>query len=159
MGLYDLPAVIDYILEMTREHSLYFLGHSVGSTAAFIMGSMRPQYNTKIRMHLALAPLVYVLHEMSFPHKIFLGSSMSLTVRLSGVVLANVNGSNFQKAVMSKKIFNVFPRREYFSKFLGTLCANGVPTQFLCHIFIYSLVGIDGQQFNSVSFPTFTVLT
>jgi len=87
VGLYDLPAVIDYVLNITREHSLYFLGHSVGSTAAFIMGSMRPQYNSKIRMHLALAPLVYVLHEMSFPHKIFLGSSMSLTVRSSSLLL------------------------------------------------------------------------
>ncbi|XP_066141443.1 gastric triacylglycerol lipase-like isoform X1 [Euwallacea fornicatus] len=138
VALYDLPAMIDYILNITKQHSLYFLGHSVGSTAAFILGTLRPQYNAKIRLHLALAPLVYVLHEMSFPHKIFLGSSLSLT-----------------RSVMSKNILNVFPRRDYFSKFLGAFCANGAPSQFLCLIFMYSLVGIDGQQFNSSYIPEF----
>ncbi|KAL1489957.1 hypothetical protein ABEB36_013880 [Hypothenemus hampei] len=138
VGVYDLPAIIDYILKITKEHSLYFLGHSVGSTVAFIMGTMKPQYNAKIRLHLALAPLVHALHEISFPHKIFLGSSISLT-----------------QAIVSKNILNVFPRREYFSKLLGTLCANGVPTQFFCLIFLYSLVGIDGQQFNSSYIPEF----
>ncbi|KAH1026827.1 gastric triacylglycerol lipase [Dendroctonus ponderosae] len=138
VGQYDLPAIIDYILNITKEHSLYFLGHSVGSTAAFIMGSMRPQYNAKIKLHLALAPLVYVLHEISFPHKVFLGSSVSLT-----------------QSVVARNILNVFPRRDYFSKLLGALCGNGVPTQFLCLIFIYSLVGIDGEQFNSSYIPEF----
>ncbi|CAG9762042.1 unnamed protein product [Ceutorhynchus assimilis] len=138
VGYYDLPATIDYILNKTNEKSLYFLGHSVGSTAAFITGSLRPEYNSKIRLHLALAPLVYVLHEMSFPHKIFLGSSISLT-----------------QNIVARNILNVFPRRSYFSKFLGALCANGAPTQFLCLIFMYSLVGIDGQQFNSSYIPEF----
>ncbi|XP_072399740.1 lipase 3-like isoform X2 [Diabrotica undecimpunctata] len=56
IGVYDLPAAIDYILNTTNQSSLYYVGHSQGCTSVFVMGSERPEYNNKIKMAIALAP-------------------------------------------------------------------------------------------------------
>ncbi|GMS95119.1 hypothetical protein PENTCL1PPCAC_17294 [Pristionchus entomophagus] len=53
---YDNLAVIDYILEETRENSLYWLGHSQGALLGFMMLSNRPDYNDKIRAMFQVAP-------------------------------------------------------------------------------------------------------
>ncbi|XP_028138402.1 lipase 3-like [Diabrotica virgifera virgifera] len=56
IGVYDIPAVIDYILNATHQSSLYYVGHSQGCTTVFVMGSERPEYNEKIKLAIALAP-------------------------------------------------------------------------------------------------------
>ncbi|XP_072399743.1 lipase 3-like [Diabrotica undecimpunctata] len=56
IGMYDIPAVIDYILNATHQTSLYYVGHSQGCTTLFVMGSERPEYNNKIKLAIALAP-------------------------------------------------------------------------------------------------------
>ena len=60
MGLYDLPACIDYMLETTGRNDIYYIGHSMGATAFFVMSSLRPEYNSKIHLMLGVAPLAYV---------------------------------------------------------------------------------------------------
>lgn len=65
MGIYDLPATIDYILERTNQSQLYYIGHSMGSCMFFVMCSMRPEYNHKIRAQISLAPVAYVHHMTS----------------------------------------------------------------------------------------------
>lgn len=65
MGIYDLPATIDYVLERTNRSQLYYIGHSMGSCMFFVMCSMRPEYNYKIRAQISLAPVAYVHHMTS----------------------------------------------------------------------------------------------
>lgn len=60
IGIFDLPAMIDYILYKTGEKSLYYIGHSQGTTTFFVMSSTRPEYNRKIRLFIALAPVAYM---------------------------------------------------------------------------------------------------
>ena len=59
-GIYDLPAVIDYMLNDTKHPAgqIYYIGYSEGTTAYFVMTSSRPAYNRKIRLAYALAPSV-----------------------------------------------------------------------------------------------------
>lgn len=64
MGIYDLPATIDYILEHTNHSELYYIGHSMGSCMCFVLCSTRPEYNHKIRTQISLAPVAYV-HQMT----------------------------------------------------------------------------------------------
>lgn len=59
MGIYDLPAAIDYILSITQQEKIYYLGHSQGTTSFFVMMSEKPEYNEKIIKFAAYAPLVY----------------------------------------------------------------------------------------------------
>ncbi|XP_011706906.1 PREDICTED: lipase 3-like, partial [Wasmannia auropunctata] len=47
MGTRDLPAMIDYVLNYTKQKTLRYIGHSMGTTVFFILLSMRPEYNAK----------------------------------------------------------------------------------------------------------------
>lgn len=62
MGIYDLPTMIDYVLEKTQKAKLFYVGHSQGTTAFFVMCSEKPEYNDKIRVQFSLAPIAYMNH-------------------------------------------------------------------------------------------------
>ncbi|XP_055600174.1 lipase 1-like [Uranotaenia lowii] len=56
MGMYDLPATIDAVLERTSRRTLRLLAFSEGGGVAAVMLSMRPEYNDKVTVFDALAP-------------------------------------------------------------------------------------------------------
>uniref|UniRef100_A0A182U574 Lipase n=1 Tax=Anopheles melas TaxID=34690 RepID=A0A182U574_9DIPT len=60
IGYFDLPAMIDYALQYTGQTSLQYAGHSQGTTSFFIMTSLRPEYNERIRSMHALAPVAFM---------------------------------------------------------------------------------------------------
>lgn len=60
LGMIDLPTMIDYILATTNFEQLQYVGHSQGTTACFVMASERPEYNDKIKMMHALAPVAFM---------------------------------------------------------------------------------------------------
>lgn len=60
IGTFDLPAYIDYILEKTGQKALYFVGHSQGTTAFFVMLSVLPEYNAKIRSFHGITPVMQI---------------------------------------------------------------------------------------------------
>ena len=62
MGVFDLPAVIDYILKDTGHQKLKYVGHSMGITMFLILLSEHPEYNEKISAAAALAPVAYITH-------------------------------------------------------------------------------------------------
>lgn len=62
IGMIDLPTQIDYILQVTGETKLHYIGHSQGTTAFFVMTSELPQYNDLILSMNALAPVAYMRH-------------------------------------------------------------------------------------------------
>lgn len=62
MGVYDLPAMIDYILAQTGQKQLFYIGFSQGTTQFWILMSLRPEYNEKIKLMSALAPVAYTGH-------------------------------------------------------------------------------------------------
>lgn len=65
LGLYDVPASIDYVLRTTGKNKLNYVGHSMGTTSFFVMASMRPDYNQKINQMIALAPITYISNTKS----------------------------------------------------------------------------------------------
>lgn len=56
MGLYDLPATIDFILQKTGQEKIGFVGISQGTTMLFVTLSMKPEYNEKINVAVLLGP-------------------------------------------------------------------------------------------------------
>ncbi|KAJ4452219.1 hypothetical protein ANN_03737 [Periplaneta americana] len=65
-GVYDLPAVIDYILEKTGKEKIIYVGHSMGTTVFYIMMSQRPEYNEKITVMISLGAIAYASHSKKF---------------------------------------------------------------------------------------------
>ncbi|XP_044019383.1 lipase 1-like, partial [Aphidius gifuensis] len=61
MGIYDMPAVIEYITKLTKQ-KLFYIGYSQSSTFGFIMASKRLDIAKKIRLMIHLAPIAYVTH-------------------------------------------------------------------------------------------------
>ncbi|XP_001844299.2 lipase 1 [Culex quinquefasciatus] len=65
IGYYDLPAMIDHVLNATYSNKLFYIGHSQGTTVYFVMSSSRPEYNDKIALITALSPAVTLKHVRS----------------------------------------------------------------------------------------------
>lgn len=66
IGRIDVPTMIDYILRNnTNFPALHYIGYSQGTTAFFVMASERPEYNQKIVMMNALAPVAYMTNSRS----------------------------------------------------------------------------------------------
>ncbi|KZC08171.1 Gastric triacylglycerol lipase, partial [Dufourea novaeangliae] len=59
LGVHDLPATIDYILDRTDRERLFYIGHSQGTTQFWVMMSQRPEYNKKITLMIGLAPVAF----------------------------------------------------------------------------------------------------
>lgn len=57
MGYYDLPSIIDHMLNVTKEKDIFYIGHSMGSTMFLVMASTRPEYNDKVKFMIALGPV------------------------------------------------------------------------------------------------------
>ena len=65
MGVYDLPAVLDYVLTNTSQKDLYYIGHSMGTSMFYVLTSSMPQYNKKIKLMTSLAPIAYMAYTTS----------------------------------------------------------------------------------------------
>uniref|UniRef100_A0A8C8SBV4 Partial AB-hydrolase lipase domain-containing protein n=1 Tax=Pelusios castaneus TaxID=367368 RepID=A0A8C8SBV4_9SAUR len=65
MAKYDLPAVIDFIVQKIGQKQLYYVGHSQGTTLAFIAFSTMPHLAQRIKMYYALAPVATVEYAKS----------------------------------------------------------------------------------------------
>lgn len=60
MGVYDLPAMIDFILNVTNTQKTFYVGHSQGATVAMVMLSMKPEFNHKIIQAHLMGPAVFM---------------------------------------------------------------------------------------------------
>lgn len=58
-GVYDLPAFMDKVLNTTGASKLHYIGHSMGTTIFYILGSARPDLMDRVRLAVHLAPVTY----------------------------------------------------------------------------------------------------
>lgn len=88
MAKFDLPAIIDHILETTKHNALHYVGeivflvhkmkkfnplnccinsgHSQGTTVVLAMLSMLPEYNEKLTTLHLMCPIVFLKHSGVF---------------------------------------------------------------------------------------------
>lgn len=71
IGIYDLPVMIDYVLKTTGNKGIYYAGHSQGTTVLYVLLALKPEYNAKVHMMFALAPITSIKHAKSPVVKIF----------------------------------------------------------------------------------------
>lgn len=67
MAKYDLPSMLNYTLNVTRQNSLIYVGHSMGTTALFAMSTLYPKYAHKVVKAAVLLAPVAAIPNMSSP--------------------------------------------------------------------------------------------
>ncbi|KAL1482214.1 hypothetical protein MTO96_033951 [Rhipicephalus appendiculatus] len=65
MIAYDLPAMLDFVLNATGQQKLFYVGHSQGCLVLFGLLAERPEYNDKIELFAAMAPVTTVTYMRS----------------------------------------------------------------------------------------------
>ncbi|CDW52617.1 Abhydro lipase and Abhydrolase 1 domain containin g protein [Trichuris trichiura] len=61
MAIYDLPAMVDYVLDFTNHSSLHYVGYSQGNLIGFACFSEAPEWaKDKIRSFHAFAPIAFL---------------------------------------------------------------------------------------------------
>ncbi|XP_020807259.1 lipase 1 [Drosophila serrata] len=126
IGMYDLPAMIDAVLAKTGYQKLSYFGHSQGTTSFFVMASSRPEYNAKIHLMSALAPVAFMRH-MKTP--------------LIGIARLGIGvfGENFE----------LFPNSPLFLN----QCLQSAGILKTCVRFYWQIVGKNREELNMTMFP------
>ncbi|XP_026542540.1 lipase member K-like isoform X1 [Notechis scutatus] len=135
MAKYDLPASIDFILQKTGQQQLYYIGHSQGTTIAFIAFSTNKQLASKIKLYLALAPVATVKNAKT---------PLAQLAKLSDI-----------------EIKILFGRKEFSPKtYFGTLFSTNVCSQealaSICSNLLFVLNGYNEENLNMSRVDVYT---
>ncbi|XP_053607592.1 lipase 3-like [Plodia interpunctella] len=136
IGLYDLPATIDYILKHTGQYKLSYIGHSQGTTIFYVMASDKPEYNEKISIMVSLSAVVFTGHVRSPFIQLFAPLSNDLAV------LGNLVG-----------VGELFPRDELIDIVTSTFCGSPKIAEIICENLIFLGCGFDYAQLNVTNLP------
>ncbi|XP_022908916.2 lipase 3-like [Onthophagus taurus] len=135
MGIYDLPAVFEYISNETNQ-SILHIGHSMGTTMFFIYASLHSEEAMKlVKGMVALAPVAYMTHFTS-PIRYFAPFS---------------NDIEWLREYLGFKEF--LPRGKILH-LLSYECKLMNITEEICENFIFMLCGFDPVQFDMDYLPT-----
>lgn len=136
IGSYDLPAMIDYVLNTTEQETLKYIGHSQGTTSFFVMASQRPEYNQKITLMVALSPVAFMSH------------AQSPLVRLLSPSGPLIHG--FFKSI---GVHEFLPDNAIMRTLKRLLCGAGQLAEILCSNILFLMVGFGFDQLNVTNLP------
>jgi len=134
MAAYDLPAMVDYALNVTKQEKLYYVGHSQGTMIAFAGLSENAELRKKIHTVVAMAPV----------------ASLKNTKSPVGLL------SYFEEVF--KFTFSLFDIREFLpsSKLVQYLAKNGCPfDESLCDNVLFLIAGFDKKNLNATRTPVY----
>ncbi|KAJ8396044.1 hypothetical protein AAFF_G00025760 [Aldrovandia affinis] len=135
MAKKDLPAVVNYITKTTGQEQIYYVGHSQGTTIAFIAFSTMPELASKIKMFFGLAPVATVA---------FTESPMTKLSLFPEFLVWDLFG---------KKDF--FPQTPLIKWFATKFCSHN-PLSELCGNIFFVLCGFDEKNLNMSRTPVYT---
>ncbi|KAG6459451.1 lipase 3 [Manduca sexta] len=136
IGNIDLPTMIDYVLVKTNRQRLHYVGHSQGTTAFFVMNSLRPVYNDKIISMHALAPVAYMAHNRN-------------TLLLFMAPMAN----DVEKISSLMGIGELLPNNAIMSWAGQNLCMDESTFQPVCSNILFLIGGWNVEQLNKTMMP------
>ncbi|XP_033217295.1 lipase 1-like isoform X2 [Belonocnema kinseyi] len=135
LGIYDLPATIDYILKTTKIRNLNYVCFSQGCTQFLVMGSLMPEYNKKIRFTAALAPA-------------------SALKNIKGVMTLASPFISFSKILVENLgYFELIPSSSLLRIFTNYVCRENSGLQNFCYLLIFNIVGNGLEEIDRVQFP------
>ncbi|XP_061715178.1 lipase 3-like [Cydia pomonella] len=136
IGNIDLPTMIDFALQHTGQERLHYIGHSQGTTAFFVMASLRPDYNQKIISMHAMAPIAYLENSSN----LLLRALAQFTSPLD--TLARLIGMG-----------EFMPNNAIMTWAGHALCMQEVAFQQICSNILFLVGGWNESQHNSTMLP------
>ncbi|XP_026482358.1 uncharacterized protein LOC113389552 [Ctenocephalides felis] len=173
VGNFDLPAMIDYVLNATGEEKLHLIGHSQGCTDSVVMAADRPEYNDKLKSFQALAPAIFMTHDPNIFFQIlarvknqadWITSAIGLNEFLPSTGFIEEIGKFYAKMMTGLKEFcawltsaiglNEFLPSTGFIEEIGNFCQDDDWTQgILCSNVYFLLSGHNPDQLNATLIP------
>ncbi|KAK4880452.1 hypothetical protein RN001_008598 [Aquatica leii] len=135
IGAYDLPANIDYILDVTKQENLFYVGHSQGTVSFFAMTAFKPEYNDKIRLMTAFAPVAYMTNIDHFV-----------------VNWLEENLDYFNELINKYEMYEILPYSPLLSKLVQTFCNDDSIFQRFCTELLFFITG-RSTNFNMTMIP------
>ncbi|CAK1554547.1 unnamed protein product [Leptosia nina] len=128
-GYYDLPATIDLVLEKTGASQINAIGHSQGTTIFFVLASLRPEYNEKVNLLVAMAPVAFLQY---------------VTPPLSTIIKVSPELINFGKRLKQYEIFG----ESITGKAYREVCLKPTIGYLLCaYGYIFPVAGYDVKEY------------
>ncbi|XP_042338151.1 gastric triacylglycerol lipase isoform X2 [Plectropomus leopardus] len=134
MALKDLPAVVDFVLKVTGQDQIFYVGHSQGTTIAFMAFSTLPDLASKIKMFFGLAPVATAA---------FTTSAMTKLTILP----------EFLVWLFGRRDF--LPQSHMIEWFSEHVCAKELFNE-LCGNLFFVLCGFDRENLNMTRTPVYT---
>uniref|UniRef100_A0A914WZT1 Lipase n=1 Tax=Plectus sambesii TaxID=2011161 RepID=A0A914WZT1_9BILA len=138
MAKYDLEAMIDTVLKLTGQPSLYYIGHSQGTLTMFSKLATDQTFAPKIKKFFALAPVGTVGHIKGAFYYIaeYLGSTIEL--------LAHVFGED-----------QFLPSGTIMDTLAAFFCGIFHHSNPLCNNILFLIAGPDSKQLNATRLPVY----
>ncbi|XP_029933869.1 gastric triacylglycerol lipase [Myripristis murdjan] len=135
MAQKDLPAVVNHILKTTGQEQIFYIGHSQGTTIAFIAFSTLPELANKIKLFFALAPVATVA---------FTTSPMTKMSVLPDFLIWDLFGKR-----------DFLPQSDMIKWFAEHFCSKERLSE-LCGNIFFVLCGYDEKNLNVTRTPVYT---
>ncbi|KAJ2949411.1 hypothetical protein O0L34_g15326 [Tuta absoluta] len=137
IGLEDLPAMIDHVLNVTGQSKLKYIGHSQGGTSFLVMCSLRPEYNTKISIAIGLSPACFMSHIRSPILRV-----LSKINTIADLLVTKLIG-----------LHEFVPNMELIRSIKGVVCGTRIVASTVCTSTFYIGGGFNFAQQNDSQLP------
>ncbi|KAM3860007.1 gastric triacylglycerol lipase [Diretmus argenteus] len=135
MAQKDLPAVVNHILKISGQEQIFYIGHSQGTTIAFIAFSTMPELASKIKLYVGLAPVATVA---------FTSSPMTKLSILPDVLIWDLFGRR-----------DFLPQNDMIRWFAEHFCSKQLLSE-LCGNLFFVLCGFDEKNLNMTRTPVYS---
>ncbi|XP_062298304.1 gastric triacylglycerol lipase [Scomber scombrus] len=135
MALKDLPAVVNHILKQTGQEQIFYIGHSQGTTIAFMAFSKLPELANKIKLFIGLAPVATVA---------FTSSPMTKLSVLPDFLIWDLFGKR-----------DFLPQSHMIEWFAEHVCGKTLLSE-LCGNLFFVLCGFNEKNLNMTRTPVYT---
>merc|ERR1719228_1511090 len=135
MAKYDIPSMVEKVLEVTGQSELFYAGHSMGTTAFMAMGHYRPDIYEKVRLANFLAP---VSSEAN------LGGPLGWIAKFAGTI---------DQLLTLLGVGEFLPSNWLIDCLASLFCKEDEMTQGICSNILFILCGYDNSQLNKTLLP------
>ncbi|XP_020909772.1 gastric triacylglycerol lipase [Exaiptasia diaphana] len=136
MAKYDLPAMINYVINTTSQPYLYYAGHSQGTMIGFIEFGRNAELIKRVKAFYALAPVSTVT---------YMGGALKYLADLSPEI---------------QFFFKLFGVREFLPsnfvvKWFAQIFCKAPVLEMVCSDFLFLIAGNDQKQLNETRVPVY----